>query len=118
MANTSTFLHSVVVGGKLLDAYSVTIDTTGSDLTVFTPATGNHVFVHGVIFSEGTAANLTFKSGSTTLITPEMAANQGVWSSIERDVFHLSTAKGEALVLNSSAAISSMLVYVSQNSTF
>lgn len=49
-----------------------------------------------------------------TLVTPEYAANQGVYSKVTDNGWDVATDTGYALVLNTSAAISSLLVNVQE----
>ena len=114
-ANTATVQAALPIrlpnGVGPVYPYVVAIDTTGSDLTIRTPATGNMVCVVGWQFAETNAANITFKSGTTTNVVFELAANQGVLESIHREPLYC-TQPSEALKVQSSAAISSLLFYV------
>jgi len=107
------------IGGRAVPVTPVvvTFDTTAQDLTIFTPASGKMACVVGLNFSEGTAANLTVKSGSTTLVTWELATNQGVLSPIGNHAIFCG-AVGEAIKFNVSAVISTMLVYVAEADRF
>lgn len=119
MANSATLITSVNHRGKVIHEYAVVLDTTSSDLTILTPVAGNHVFMHGISFSEGTGApNLTFKSGSTTIFTPELAANQGIWNVVNRDSYYLATTQSAALILNTSVIISTLVIHVSEGAFF
>lgn len=90
----------------------VAIDTVDTDLTIKDPAADELVMVLGVHFSEGGAAhNLTLKSGSTTNLVLELAANQGLSHPLGSGVFFV-TQPGEDLIIQSSAALSNMLLYV------
>lgn len=114
MANTATLLYTLPARAQKagpIKVYSVSIDTTGADLTICTPASGNSVYIVGLAVSEATAANVTIKSGSTTLWVAELAANQGILLPVENG-FLMATAKGQALVLQSSAAVSNLLLHV------
>lgn len=82
-----------------------------TDTTVYTPAAGNCVFLVGQYFAETSPSNLTYKSGSTTIVTPEFAASQGVMNAIGGGVI-LATKAGQALVVNASVAISSVVFHV------
>lgn len=118
MANSSTLVSSCSMRGKTIYAYRVVVDTTGSDLTIRTPLTGNHIFLMGIIGSEASATNITWKSGANTLVTTEQAANQGLWAPVSRGSFYLFTEKGSALVMQASVAVDSLLMYVAEESTF
>ncbi len=103
MASTATRLTRVNMRGKTVIQYYLDHDGT-NDLTVHTPASGNHVFVVGWQHSDGTAANLTLKSGSTNLNILELAGNQGLYSKVQRDAYDFATDKGGALVIAAGAA--------------
>ena len=90
---------------------TVSLDTA-ADFTVYTPVNADaYVAVLGFLFADATASNLTIKSGSTTLVTLELAANTGLYQPVNGDIM-LETAIGEALVFNASATMSSILVHV------
>lgn len=93
--------------------YVVSIDTTGNDLTIVTPTTGYMACVVGVYGSETSATNVTFKSGSTTLAVPELAANQGHLFGLGQGALFCTQA-GEALKIQASVAISNLLIHVVQ----
>lgn len=88
-----------------------------TDTTVYTPSTGNMCLVVGIRFSEGTASNVTFKSGSDTLELLELAANQGLSERVDGGVV-MFTEASEALVVNPSAEISSMTFYIVETKEF
>ena len=115
MANSSTKFQDIAIGSGHIGPvkqYHVVIDTIDTDLTIMTPAQSDYrVFVVGITLSEGTATNLTFKSGSNALPVIELAANQGKWDPVQLPAFYLATKPGEALVMKSSAAISGMILY-------
>lgn len=118
MANSITKTVAINARGKTLYQYHVTIDTNGADFTIHTPVSGNHVFVHGLHQVDSTGGTPTFKSGSDTIWAPELAANQGIGYKPERDSFIIATAKSEALKVNCSAAVTSMVVTVSEGDEF
>lgn len=93
--------------------YVVAFDTTASDLTIVTPDSGKMACVVGMGVSETSATNITFKSGSTTLFVPELAANQGVYDKISNGAI-LCTQPGEALKIQVSVAVSNMILYIVQ----
>ena len=86
---------------------AVAFDTTASDLIIYSPATGFSACLIGLDFSETSASNLTIKSGSDTLVTLELGANQGTWGSAGG--VPICTERGEDLIFNVSVAISTML---------
>ena len=114
MANTSTALHTIPNrSGKAgpIRNYLVAIDTVDTDLDVYTPSSDQLVYVVGLSFCDATAANVTFKSNTTTMLTLELAANEGFTKAVD-DGFWIATEKGKKLVVSSSAAISSMLFQI------
>lgn len=120
MSNTATAqtaLHIRVGGNLTVVPYVVSFDTGGQDLTIRTPATGKMIFLVGMFMSETDATNITFKSGSTTLVVPEIAANQGILVPIKNHVI-LATQPSEALKMQVSVAVSSILLYVVEGSSF
>ena len=84
----------------------------GTDNTIFTPTDPSHsVFLVGQFFAETSATNPTYKSGTTAIVTPELAANQVVNDKMPSGVI-LGTAAGQALAINPSADISSAVFHV------
>jgi hypothetical protein len=96
-------------------SYQVSIDTTASDLTLHTPASGNRVFLVGVVLCDSTANTITFKSGATALCAPELAASSPVFHPVAGggdEKWLLATAKGQALVISCSALLTNALFHV------
>lgn len=86
--------------------------TLATNETVYTPTkTENCVFLVGQFFSEGDATDVTYKSGSETIVIPQLAANQGVLDKIRQGVI-LGTEAGQALVINPSVTIASAVFHV------
>jgi hypothetical protein len=118
MANTATAQTALPIkigkGGAsgYVVPYVVVIDTVDTDLTIRDPAADNYAAIVGIQYLEATAHNVTFKSGSTTLVALEKPASSGMSERIGAPI--IVAAKGDALVIRSSAAISSMLVYVAE----
>lgn len=110
-ATVQTALPIRVNGLGPVYPYVVAFDTTSSDLTIRTPSSGNMVCIVGMQMSETNAANLIFTSGSTQLLTLELAANQGVYDPIDEGA-SFCTQPSEALKIQTSAAITNMLLYV------
>jgi len=110
---TSKFMVQTSAGYKLekdLYTYRVVLDTA-ADLTVRAAASGKHAIVNQILYVEGTASNITFKSDSTTLVTIEMGSNAGLGERVGTPI--LWTIKGEALVLNpASGGITTALISV------
>src|SRR5690349_5662410 len=94
-ATAQTALPIRVGGAGYVVPYKVTFDTTASDLTVVTPGSGKMACIVGMTFSEASASNVTFTSGSTSLLTLELAANSGVYDKISNGAFFC-TQPGEA----------------------
>lgn len=106
MANTITALYTVdaSLGGAGPVRYiKVEHDGLSGDAIIFSPQTDHHVFLVGFLLSDGDPALVTFKSGSDTLITLDMAANSGIWDKIGNG-FAIASEKGEDLIINSDAA--------------
>ncbi len=114
-ANTATDLGSLPIrinGSGPVEVYKINIDTVDTDLTVHTPPSGNMACVVGVQLSETSAANLKFKSSTSTEVwIPELATNQGILTKIGPGV-DFCTFSSQALVVQSSANISNMVLYV------
>ena len=120
MANTATAQTALPIQtrgvGVNVTPYVIAIDTVDTDLTIITPANSSAMaVVVGLMFSESTAANITFKSGSTTLLKVELSGSQGLYLPLGDQVY-LATQPGEALKIQSSAAITNMLMFVAETS--
>jgi hypothetical protein len=113
-AQTALPIHTKSVGLDIVP-HVVTIDTVDTDLTIVTPTGTAMACVVGIMFSEGTAGTLTFKSGTTTLMALELAANQGLFLPLG-DQIYFATQPGEALKIRSTVAITNMLIYVASTS--
>jgi hypothetical protein len=84
------------------------IDTINTDLTLYDPGAEKYACIVGLHASDGTAANLTLKSGTTTITLFELAANQE-----KRGVtVPICAAKGQDLIMQSSAAYTSLLFMI------
>jgi hypothetical protein len=109
VANTKTLIDTIptrVGGVGPVYEYEIVIDTTATDLTIRTPVTAtNRLWIVGIWLSEGTAVNLTLKSGTTKSHTLELATNQSLIGKTEKDSFYFVTAPGDDLILQASAAI-------------
>lgn len=109
MANTITFIQPVQialrnsgVGAKMV-RMGVVMDTISSDFDIYTPATGSHAAIMGIVYGETTASNITVKSGATTLCVMERSTNSFLVIPTDRPI--LIGGKGETLKLNVSVAI-------------
>lgn len=116
MANTKTQLNRIPIiypGSTDVFVYPVviTFDTTGADLSIFSPDDNKHCALVGLQYSAASAHTLTIKSGSTTLLTYQFPDNAGFSHPIGDPI--LMTNEGEDLVFNvGTAAVPSMLAYV------
>lgn len=86
---------------------------TSGDETIYTPDSDGYVAVVGLQYVEGDAHNLTFKSGSTTLVTFQQAANGGISHPIGDGIL-VSTYAGEALKISCTEALSPFVIYVQE----
>ena len=120
MANVATARTAVPIALKADYGFSkitpvvCTFDTIGSDLTVYTPSTGNYAAIVGLVYQESSAHTLTFTAGSTVLVTLEAPASGSV---VKSDLGRLLVVGGasEALKIQcGTAAVSSMLVYCAE----
>ena len=119
-ANTATdhgSMTAYLCGKKTVKKIEAAFDTTGTLLTIYTPAAGSHAVLVGMAFSEGTATNLSLASASTVESTLELAANQGALVGIGTKPLYF-TDKGEALQAKVSAATTSILFYVTEGDTW
>jgi hypothetical protein len=117
MPNTSTLVATTPrsVSKGPVYSYQVSIDTISNDLTLHTPASGNRAFLVGVVLCDSTANTITFKSGSTALCAPELAASTPIFLPVSGggdEQWLLATAKGQALVINCSALLTNALFHV------
>lgn len=121
MANSATAktpLPISVWGVTSVTPVEVVLDTTGSDLTIFTPATGNMAAIVGVNYGETTAHTLTFTSGSDAEVVFEFGANSGISQGIGRELFYVGQP-GNAIKIQTSVAITgAMLFYVIESDRF
>lgn len=117
MSNSSTKSETPSLqlkGRTRIEKYLVTYDTSGADLTIATPDSGYFLAIVGMQYSDDTAHNITFKSGSTSLVTLYKAANSGVDFPLSNRVF-VNTKVDEALKINCSIALDGgMIIYVAQ----
>lgn len=120
MANVATSLTAIPMamstgrqGFSQVTPVVCTFDTTGSDLTIFTPAlTTNYGAIIGLVYQEASAHTLTIKSGATTYVTFERTTFDGMYEPVGQGGFLIIGGKGEALKLNcGTAAISTLLAY-------
>lgn len=118
MANVASAQSPIPVkygnsGFAMIIPVIVTMDTTGADLTVYTPDSTRFWAIAGINYRETSAHSLIFKSGSTTLVTLEQAANSVLEHKIGDGIYMTGLAKGDALKINAgTAAVSSILFYI------
>ena len=103
-------------GARAIKVYKGDL-AAATEATILTPDAANRVFVVGLIFGETSATNLQFKSGSSAIFTLELAANQAVYDKVG-DGFMFATKAGEALKLESSAVLSSVMISVVEAKLF
>jgi hypothetical protein len=120
MANVATTLTAIPMamstglqGFSKITPVVCTFDTTGADLTIFTPELStNYAAIVGLVYEEASAHSLTVKSGSTTYVTLERTTFDGAALSVGTSGFIIIGGRGEALKLNcGTAPISSLLAY-------
>lgn len=77
-------------------------DTASADLTINTSPADTMTCMIGILFSDSTAANLIVKSGTDTLATLELGANQGMF---DGNVGPFCTEEGQNLIMQVSDII-------------
>lgn len=114
-ANTATETEKNIVVNGLTDGtvkeVVVTIDTVDTDLTLIDPAAGYSVGLLGAACVESSAANITFKSGTTTKLVAEFGANSGLFKGVSSEVLPLGDV-GEDLIIQSSVALPKCVFYL------
>ena len=104
-------------GAVRVTPYRIVIDTIDTDLIIASPDAGHHALLLGLSYCEADAHNLTIKSGSTTEVTLQFAANTPVVIPVTKHPIIVTDA-GEDLIFSSSVAIGTMLAYVAEADTF
>lgn len=98
-----------------IDAIPIVVnyDTPNTDLTIYQES-GKSVYLVGINLTSDTACDVTFKSGSTTLITYEFPAFGGRVETFNADnpAIVMNTETSEPLVINSTGALPEFTVYV------
>ena len=116
MANTATAQTALRVNYGMMKANTNVIpvffnyDTTGADLTLFTPDSDKMVLLAGLQYAKNSAHTLTFKTASTTIVTYDLAG--GGFTQNIGDGIMLASAVGEAFKINSNAAIGAGVAYI------
>lgn len=100
----TVFTTEYAAGDEIVitDGNTLTVQSVDSDTQI--TATGN---------ATSTVSGKAHRR-QETLVTPEMAANQGILVPVQKGQWILATEEGYSLVLNSSAAISSFLLHVQE----
>ncbi len=120
MANVATALTPIPMamstgrqGFSQVTPVVCTFDTTGADLTIFTPTIATHYgAIIALLYQESSAHSLTIKSGTTTYVTLERNTYEGAALPLGTGGFLIVGGQGEALKLNcGTAAISTLLAY-------
>lgn len=121
MANAATLIASIPAHFQnasykgLIHAKAVVFDTAAADLEVYEPSTGAYGAILGLTYKEASAHSLLIKSGTTTLLTLEQAANSGIEWPLRIKEPYVVGKKGEKLYLHCvTAAVSSILLYVAE----
>jgi hypothetical protein len=117
-----TELYRVRAGTQLGNSKSQLIYYTGSldaatDESIHQSSAGHYTAIVSMQFVEGTATDLSFISGSNTAFTMELPANSGISKDLSKEAMFI-TDEGEALKLNASTGVSSILIGVMEFSTF
>lgn len=94
----------------------INYDTSGADLTIYTPDSNKMVLLAGLQYAKNAAHTLTFKSGSTVLVTFDLAGG-GFTQNVGEGLMLIGNV-GEALVLSSNAALGSCIAYVYHTNEF
>ena len=112
MANSATLYSTLPIncyGATSVYLYLISIDTINTDLTIRTPAAGKMVAVVGFMQDESNAHTMLFKSADTTIIRMEKAGDHHL--PIGGGIV-FAGARGEALKIQSTAAIDLITMYV------
>jgi hypothetical protein len=123
MANTATLLTTCPQGtgasanGPVF-ALQIGIDTPNTDLTVFTPKSPtSRLFIVGMVMSESQSGSVSLKSGSAYTQTLSMGAFQGLGLPVASHWLFV-TRPGDALILQASMNVSSLVLYVVESEHF
>lgn len=113
MASTVDFyIHQIRFGktgiGPVREA-NISLEAADGDYTVVTPATGNSIFIVGILFSETNPVTLEFKLASGKYRTLELSAYQGVWEPVSKKIIPL--PKDTPLIVKTSADISDLSIF-------
>jgi hypothetical protein len=112
MANTSTLLGTLPIklyGNTAVYMYSVAIDTINTDLTIRTAAAGKMQAIVGMIHDETSNHTMLIKSNTTIIGRFEKAGSYQF--TIGGGIVACSVT-GQAIVIQASAAIDSILIYI------
>lgn len=121
MANSSTLIQKIPcsfspAGFSQVYQYKVVFDTLTSNLTVHAASSATQrVALLGCIYSEADAHSLSWKSGTTTLVTLQKTTFSGANDALGLTGPTVVTVAGENLVAeNLTSAIATMIVYVAE----
>lgn len=120
MSNTATAQAALPIrvgGAGPVIPYVLTFDTTNTDLTIVTPGTGKMAAIVGMWMSQTAATNIILTSGTTQLVTLQLAGNEGIYDKINSGAIFI-TQPAAALKIQVSVAVPSMLIYVVQAAYF
>ena len=113
MANSATAKTALPIdiwGASLVTPVEVVLDTTGSDLTIYTPATGKMCAIVGINYAEADAHTLTFTSGTDPEFKFELGANSGISQGIGQEMLYV-TQPGSVLKVQTSVAITGPIIF-------
>ena len=122
MANTATLVSTssiTIAGVDVVYGYAIAIDTINTDLTIRTPAATKMIGVVGWVHRENAAYDFSFKSSpSTTLVTIETASTTSPVPVLIGQGVLAVTVPGQALIVQSTVVVTSMLLYVIESDRF
>lgn len=113
MANAATALTAIPGAEGKIYPVKIVLDTTASDLTVFTPDAGKYAILIGMMYVNALAHKLTIKSGTTSIWAAELANNSGIFAPMSADILAHSIVAGDALKMrvDTAALTVEMLAY-------
>ena len=91
-------------------SYSASIAATGGNTTVVTAVTGRSIVVDSYVLGATGAGTFRFLSGTGTYLTGTMGLSANGSISVSTGA-GLTTTSGEALIINSSAAVGGSITY-------
>lgn len=100
----TTFTTSYAVGDEI-------VVTDGDTLTVLTIDSATQITASS---NASTTVSGKAHAKQQRIVTPELAANQGIWDKVYADAWIFATSAGYSLVVKPSAAVSSLLIHVQE----